>query len=188
MSREMKKVTVYKCKWCGRMFKTPNLHQCKFDPDLKNCMSCKHNAGCRPGEYEEGEFIPPRIICPFHPADDDGGGNNEFPMAKENAQCPHHELLEGYKGSKSFAARRDSVDMGFGTNFDLFYGGRFQGSYEKLEDAEAVVRKIREEIENGHFYDFGDMKIEKRGECKSVFENPIDMSNHGKNERRHEFA
>lgn len=35
----MKYVVRYECKWCGKLFKTPNRHNCRFDPRHHNCLS-----------------------------------------------------------------------------------------------------------------------------------------------------
>lgn len=42
---QMKEVTRYECRFCKKDFKTPNKHQCKFRPELKNCFTCKHLKG-----------------------------------------------------------------------------------------------------------------------------------------------
>ena len=41
----MKEVVRYQCEFCGKDFRTPNKHQCKYDPSLKNCYTCKHCEG-----------------------------------------------------------------------------------------------------------------------------------------------
>lgn len=38
----MKKVIRYECQFCKKDFKTPDRHECKFNPTLKNCFTCKH--------------------------------------------------------------------------------------------------------------------------------------------------
>lgn len=48
--RKMEQVTRYKCAWCGKEFKTPNRHLCKWDPDSHNCLSCVYR-----GEFVKGE-------------------------------------------------------------------------------------------------------------------------------------
>lgn len=37
----VKKLTVWECEHCKKLFKTPNRHDCKKDPAKKNCFSCK---------------------------------------------------------------------------------------------------------------------------------------------------
>lgn len=38
----MKEVIRYQCEFCGKEFRTPNRHVCKYDPKFKNCFSCKN--------------------------------------------------------------------------------------------------------------------------------------------------
>ena len=38
----MKEITVWECEYCKKLFKTPDKHKCKFNPELKNCFTCKH--------------------------------------------------------------------------------------------------------------------------------------------------
>jgi hypothetical protein len=42
MSRDMKPITMYECPHCKKLFKTPNKHCCRKDPDKTNCYSCEH--------------------------------------------------------------------------------------------------------------------------------------------------
>lgn len=37
----MKQLTVWQCEHCKQLFRTPNRHDCKKDPEKKNCFSCK---------------------------------------------------------------------------------------------------------------------------------------------------
>ena len=41
----MKKVIRYECPYCKKVFKTPDKHQCKKNPKLKNCFTCKYLKG-----------------------------------------------------------------------------------------------------------------------------------------------
>ncbi len=38
----MRALTVYECQYCKKLYRTPNRHQCKFRPELKNCFTCKN--------------------------------------------------------------------------------------------------------------------------------------------------
>jgi hypothetical protein len=38
----MKPITMYECPYCKKLFKTPDKHRCRRNPELKNCYSCKH--------------------------------------------------------------------------------------------------------------------------------------------------
>lgn len=42
MSKDLRPITMYKCQHCGKLFKTPDKHSCRRDPDKTNCYSCKH--------------------------------------------------------------------------------------------------------------------------------------------------
>jgi hypothetical protein len=45
MTEQMQPLTVYKCQHCEKLFRTPDRHQCKFRPELRNCFTCKHLKG-----------------------------------------------------------------------------------------------------------------------------------------------
>lgn len=53
----------YNCEFCGKDFRTPDRHICKFDPKFKNCHSCTHCLGFeeqdRFGGIDVGEGIMP---------------------------------------------------------------------------------------------------------------------------------
>lgn len=40
--KEMKHVQMYECQHCKKLFKTPDKHNCRRDPDKTNCYSCKN--------------------------------------------------------------------------------------------------------------------------------------------------
>lgn len=50
----LQKVTRYNCEYCGQDFRTPDRHDCKFDPKYKNCHSCKHCRGFKKEDREGG--------------------------------------------------------------------------------------------------------------------------------------
>lgn len=52
----MKQVIRYQCEFCKKEFKTPNRHYCKFNPELKNCFTCKHLKGWHEGEEYPGDY------------------------------------------------------------------------------------------------------------------------------------
>jgi len=39
--KNMKELKVWECQHCKQLFKTENRHDCKKDPEKKNCFSCK---------------------------------------------------------------------------------------------------------------------------------------------------
>lgn len=64
----MKKIVVYECEHCKKLFKTPDRHKCKKDPELKNCWTCKHYKGWIEAYREddgspEGCIVPPSVEC-----------------------------------------------------------------------------------------------------------------------------
>lgn len=50
---KLKKVVRYQCQFCKKDFKTPDRHRCKFNPELKNCFTCKHLKGWIQSDYNE---------------------------------------------------------------------------------------------------------------------------------------
>ena len=42
MSKSFKEVLRLQCNHCGKLFKTER-HDCKFDPEKRNCLTCQHN-------------------------------------------------------------------------------------------------------------------------------------------------
>ena len=42
MSMNMKPIQMYECQHCKKLFKTPNKHNCRRDPDKTNCYTCEH--------------------------------------------------------------------------------------------------------------------------------------------------
>lgn len=39
---EMKSIEMYECQHCKKLFRTPDRHNCRRDPDYTNCYSCEH--------------------------------------------------------------------------------------------------------------------------------------------------
>ena len=71
-------LTMYKCEYCKKVFKTQNRHNCKHDPAHKNCLTCKHQMGFdkHEGQYDYyGECVlPPYAMpnCSFKDTEDFG--------------------------------------------------------------------------------------------------------------------
>jgi hypothetical protein len=40
--KSLKPITMYECQHCKKLFKTPDKHNCRRDPDKTNCYSCEH--------------------------------------------------------------------------------------------------------------------------------------------------
>ena len=46
MSRSFTEVKRRQCNHCGNLYVTER-HECKFDPEKRNCLTCQHNLGQR---------------------------------------------------------------------------------------------------------------------------------------------
>lgn len=76
-ANKLKPVVVYECPHCKKLFKTFDRHNCKFNPKLKNCFSCKHSKGWT-NEYEQRDsygrleiYEPPIIDCNIEDCDEE---------------------------------------------------------------------------------------------------------------------
>lgn len=134
---DMTKVTRYKCRWCGREFRTSNRHKCRFNPAYRSCLSCKHCGKFDSFEEEDwnvpaecvadGVFRQPIITIKgfrcLRDAPNGGkgvyevgeGGYNDFPYAvygaiSDGRGCVDWEIMEGYIGSKTFAKRQREME------------------------------------------------------------------------------
>ena len=67
----MKAITVYECEYCKKLFRTSNRHQCKKNPVLKNCFSCKHLKGWQDGEKDDRQYNPPYPACEVEDCNND---------------------------------------------------------------------------------------------------------------------
>lgn len=88
----MKKVTRYQCQFCKKDFKTPDRHQCKKDPKLKNCFTCRNLKGWLGRDYEVGDLAlqyPPYPDCAAGTEDPEEGGWDIGQMKNQgyNMQC-----------------------------------------------------------------------------------------------------
>ena len=54
----MKELKMWECQYCKKLFRTETRHDCKYDPDNKNCFTCEHNKGFFVGdeEYERNVY------------------------------------------------------------------------------------------------------------------------------------
>jgi hypothetical protein len=124
----MKQVVRYECKWCGKLFKTPNRHNCRFDPEHHNCLSCRHCGKFDRHEEEDwtvraecvadGVFAQPTIVvkgfrCEYDGTEVGEGSLNDFPYAisVDGQGCPNWKQMEGYIGTRSFAERQRKLEQ-----------------------------------------------------------------------------
>ena len=136
---DMEKVVRYRCKWCGREFRTPNRHKCRFNPSNRCCLSCKHCGKFASFEEEnwnvpaeciaDGVFAQPTITIKGFRCLKDAtkdhkvvyevgeGGYNDFPYAIYGAMsdgrgCPDWEIIDGYCGTRTFAEHQRRINQG----------------------------------------------------------------------------
>lgn len=85
----MKKIEVYECEFCKKLFRTQNRHNCKFNPKLRNCFTCKNFEGWSEGEYMENyEYDAPYPECS---AECDDWDIDEIKNVNYNMQCEKWE-------------------------------------------------------------------------------------------------
>jgi hypothetical protein len=95
MMETMKQLTVWECKWCKKLFRTPNRHYCKFNPGLKNCFTCKHLRGW----LKEDPFAPwDSYYLPDCAAGDDSWDIELIKEVNYDMQCPEWEMKEDKDG------------------------------------------------------------------------------------------
>lgn len=85
----MKKIEVYECEFCKKLFRTPNKHNCKFNPKLKNCFTCKNFI-----RWEETEcYFPGCYEIPYPDCEVgcDGWDIDEIKNVNYNMQCEKWE-------------------------------------------------------------------------------------------------
>ena len=95
----MKPLTVYECEHCKQLFKTPNRHQCKKNPKLKNCYTCKHLKGWQDGERDDYLYNPPYPACEI----EDCGSDWDLEIIKVcnyDMQCKHWEQGQYDRGKE----------------------------------------------------------------------------------------
>ena len=104
---DFKRIDMYQCTWCGKIFRTNDRHRCKFRPSFENCFSCANCTGVdaaarRIGDYPDKamkcavrEDMPIRIIA---------GKNWEL-------HCPLWKLAEDYKGKETYVEKNVVPNM-----------------------------------------------------------------------------
>lgn len=108
-----KELKMYQCKWCGGIFHTTR-HKCKFNPEYKNCLSCKHCIGFddfkgqasdwRATGYQ-WEIEPYKIfLCDIDGMCDEPNVDlAELAMHSWKGFCDYYEIMPDYKGKSSYA-------------------------------------------------------------------------------------
>lgn len=110
--KDFKKIYMYKCKWCGKTFHSTR-HKCMFNPDMKNCFSCKHCTGFdtftgQEADPETGyrwELEPYNMfLCELEETiDTDYADFDLLHDRKWKGNCPYYEIKDDYNGKQSYA-------------------------------------------------------------------------------------
>lgn len=102
-------VQMYRCKWCEKIFHSTK-HKCMYNPQNKNCFSCKHCTGFdsfdgQYGEYGRCEIEPYKVFtCDLEETVDTGYADfYGLVNRKWVGNCPYWELRDGYVGKKSYS-------------------------------------------------------------------------------------
>lgn len=112
-------VVRYRCRWCGKEgLKTPYRHKCKFNPEYKNCFSCRYCKGVEVIHISRGEQVTEqenqifefekRMIC--EKTCDPGGKDGIRTLwklslyRKWKAMCPEYLRMDFYEGKDTYVS------------------------------------------------------------------------------------
>ena len=107
--KSLTEITAYKCRWCGKLF-VRKTHDCKFDPDKTNCLSCEKCLGvgvddnvaffaCTDLESPSLPDVAYGCWATYH------GRNNRWKM-----KCESYKPLPNYDGSKTYAKHLREIE------------------------------------------------------------------------------
>ena len=101
---EYETVTMYRCVWCGKLFKTNRLHRCKFAPKMHNCFSCAHCNGVEkimlhPFDEEVKDVV---LICGSAKVSKCENPVREMAEKHWKMDCPGWKQLQDYRGKDSY--------------------------------------------------------------------------------------
>lgn len=111
MAAKFEQKTMYKCKWCGKLFATATRHSCKFDPDKRNCLSCVHCIRVEKYDYDDATpygtvtSSDNAFVCELGVGSDDDY-TRIIRMAREDywkLGCQQWAPIPDYKGKLSYA-------------------------------------------------------------------------------------
>lgn len=103
-------VKMYKCIWCGKIFRSTR-HKCMFDPQKRNCFSCKHCTGFAQDDGQYDSYgrceLPPykTFLCDKEESyvDIDYTDFNRLHDKGFIGDCPYYKPKEGYRGKETYA-------------------------------------------------------------------------------------
>jgi hypothetical protein len=91
----MKQIVMYECQHCKKVFKTPNRHICRKNPELKNCYTCANwrHQFVIPGYGDADDSCIAEEVC-FSP--DLGYADGAFGIMKRKGwllNCPDYQNM-----------------------------------------------------------------------------------------------
>ena len=96
-----RRIDMYQCTWCGKIFRTNDRHRCKFRPSYENCFSCEHCKGVTTTTVE-GDTYPYKVMAC---AVKDGVPIPELARKGWELHCPMWKLAEDYKGKETYVKK-----------------------------------------------------------------------------------
>lgn len=113
IQKEFSEVKMYKCNYCGKLFKTDHKHNCKFFPRHKNCFSCRHfiyvrEAGieyCMPFVESGDTWLEEREIKIVECEKRINATIDQLKTFGWSLNCSEWEMAEDYRGKDSFLAK-----------------------------------------------------------------------------------
>ena len=99
-----KRIDMYKCVWCGKLFRTTNRHHCKFRPSYENCFSCEYCTGVakRARDVQDEDDYPDKIMtCSVK----EGVPIRVIAEKDWQLHCPKWKLAADYQGKQSYIRR-----------------------------------------------------------------------------------
>ncbi len=121
MNNDFEAVTVYRCRFCRKIFMTDKRHTCKFNPEAKNCFSCRNCMELKENKDKDREHFSDIEVCCKK-----GLRTGLAEMASLNWQlgCNSWQIRPDYKGKESYL--RDVPRL------EIWGAGIEQGSEEEV--------------------------------------------------------
>ena len=158
MSDHFRKISRYECIWCGSIFKTDNKHRCKFNPDYRNCYSCRYCDGIESMEstysvpfaaHENASAVLKNIVdtetlkkiaCRKGHA----VYTRDIALKKNEYMCPDHEIMENYEKEQELLRQEEEARIAMNDAADE---DPAQGNEEAIFEPEEAVEAAEEVVE-----------------------------------------
>lgn len=101
---EFETVIMYRCIWCGRLFKTDHIHKCKFSPKMRNCFSCAHCKGVDQAAvlFSDNEGKDVVLVCGIGKLSECAVPVRKIAEKHWKMDCPSWQQIEDYYGKDSY--------------------------------------------------------------------------------------